>query len=127
MYSPFLELNRVKIILVNEAHLGGALVGVLVTLLLQPSILQTNWWIVVLVVLPVAAFLLLIIKNPAVLMIDNYWGETLRSASNRTKRVPKTANKEVSLNSLLEKIKKEGINSLSKSEKKQLEKLKDEL
>jgi len=93
----------------HEAHLGGALVGVLVTLLLQPSILQTNWWIVVLVVLPVAAFLLLIIKNPAVLMIDNYWGETLRSASNRTKRVPKTANKEVSLNSLLEKIKKEEV------------------
>jgi len=111
----------------HEAHLGGALVGVLVTLLLQPSILQTNWWIVALIVIPVAAFLLLIIKNPAVLMIDNYWGETLSAARSRKKRVPETADKEVNLNSLLEKIKKEGIESLSRSEKKQLDKLKDEI
>jgi len=106
----------------HEAHLGGALIGVLITLLLKPSILATNWWIILLIVLPILAFLLLIIRNPNVLLIDNYWGETL-NPSQMKKRFQQTKKTELGLDDLLDKIKKDGMESLSKTEKKRLDEL----
>ena len=40
----------------HEAHLGGALVGVLMTLLIKPAIIMESGWIVALVLLPILVF-----------------------------------------------------------------------
>ena len=113
----------------HEAHLGGALIGVLLTVLLKPSIVTTNWWIILLIVLPILAFLILIVRNPNVLLVDNYWGETLNTSNIKERFQKKSTGKdaEVSLNFLLDKIKKEGIDSLSRAERKRLDQLKDEM
>jgi len=114
----------------HEAHLGGALTGILITILLQPSIVATNWWIILLLALPTIAFLILIVRNPAVLMVDQYWGEGFTSLKERFKQ--KTAEKEEmppqeEMDMYLEKIKKSGFKSLSDKEKKRLNELRDKI
>lgn len=108
----------------HDAHLGGATIGVLLTIILQPSILKTNWWIVLLILVPVLSFLILIIKKPEVMMIDQYWGfdKKAKPTKQQVRR-----NKEVSLNDLLDKINKSGIDSLSKRERALLDELRDGL
>ena len=108
----------------HDAHLGGAAIGVILTILLQPSILKTNWWIVLLILIPVVSFLILIVKKPEVMMIDHYWGfdKKEKPTKGQVRR-----NKEMSLNELLDKIRKSGMDSLSSKEKALLERLKDDL
>lgn len=107
----------------HEAHLGGAIVGVILTLFLAPSFWEINWWIVAAILVPATAFLILIARNPAVLMIHNYWGENVRSVQNLRKKRPPAKNKEEELNELLDKIRKYGMESLSNKERKRLDEL----
>lgn len=108
----------------HDAHLGGAIVGVLLTIIMQPSVLQTSWWLILLILVPTAVFLLLIVRNPAVLLVDNYWGEGLqRPRRNRSS----TKKKEVSLDYLLDKIKHQGLDSLSSSEREMLDRYRKEM
>lgn len=110
----------------HEAHLGGALIGVLMTLFIDPKIFIENWWIVLLILIPTLSFLLLIIKKPEILLIDNYWGVNFPKKSSSSFR-EQQFEKEMTLNELLDKIKNKGIQSLTKKEKKRLEQLKDDL
>lgn len=103
----------------HEAHLGGALVGILVTLLLKPSIIIPHWWIILLVLVPTVLFLVLIIKKPEVMLIDKYWGV---DASAVRRSFQKKEEPEVSLDYLLDKIRKKGIDSLTKRERELLDK-----
>lgn len=110
----------------HDAHLGGGLCGVFLTLIIQPSILETNWWIVLLIVIPSVAFLILMIKKPEIMMIDKYWGVDFKEKKKEYK-VKKFQTDSLRLDYLLDKIKREGLDSLSKKERAALEKLKDEL
>lgn len=114
----------------HEAHLGGGIVGVLVTIALKPSILMANWWIILLVLIPTIVFLWLIIRNPAFLLVDNYWGFNKASVPSFNISKDKTLTKrekEEQLNELLDKIRDKGMSSLSNKEKKKLEQLKDDI
>ena len=107
----------------HEAHLGGAIIGVLATLAIKPSIFIQNWWIVALILMPTITFLVLIIRSPNMLLVLNYWGDDLQNIKDTL-----TQKKEgPSLDFLLDKINRSGIDSLTKKERTQLEKLKDEL
>ncbi len=118
----------------HEAHLGGAIVGVLMTILLQPSIAVDNWWIVALILVPTTAFLLMIVRNPAVLMIHHYWGEAFRrkppakkrKTTKSTKTKKANTNKEITLDHLLDKIRRSGMDSLSAKERAWLDRYKDD-
>ena len=110
----------------HDAHLGGGLCGVLLTIALQPSILQTNWWIILLILVPTISFLILIVKKPETMMIKNYWGVDFKQ-KRKEHAVKKTQINSLKLDYLLDKIKREGLDSLSKTERAALDKLKDEL
>ncbi len=114
----------------HEAHLGGAITGVLATLVIEPSVIWENWWIILAILVPTTVFLVLIVRNPSVLLIDNYWGETVNTFSEQTglsKRQKSRAEKEAELDYLLEKIRTKGINNLSKKERTRLDELRKEL
>ena len=110
----------------HDAHLGGGLCGIFLTLIIQPSILKTNWWIVLLLVVPSVAFLILMVKKPEIMMIDKYWGIDFKAREEEHK-VKKSQLNKIQLDYLLDKIKREGLGSLSAKERAALEKLKDEL
>lgn len=107
----------------HEAHLGGALVGTLLTPLLAPSYLTVHWWIMAVILIPTALFLLLIIRNPAVLMIREYWGENVRDIQKTFSQSKPKVDPAQELDQLLDKIRKHGVNSLSKKERNRLEEL----
>jgi hypothetical protein len=109
----------------HDAHFGGAIIGVILAMVMMPEIIMINWWIILLILIPSILFIILIIRNPAVLMVENYWGETIKRA--KQKPVTKYKNNEKTLNELLDKINQKGIDSLSESEREDLDRLRDGL
>lgn len=119
----------------HEAHIGGAMIGVLITVLLRPQAAIENWWLLLIILVPFTLFMVLITFNPAVLMIENYWGlpsKKNRQSSTKPKmKISKGANfssqpqlsKSEELNQLLDKIGEVGIDNLSKKERKRLDEL----
>jgi len=110
----------------HDAHLGGGLCGIFLTIAMQPEILKTNWWIILLIVVPSVVFLILMIKKPEIMMIDGYWGMDVK-AKKEEYPIKKSQINALTLDYLLDKIKREGLDSLSQTELEKLEKLKDEL
>lgn len=124
----------------HEAHLGGALTGAFLIAVLEPKAVFENWWVFLIIVLPVIGFLILINRNPAILL-TNKWFTNLPSskpASRKTKKKKITKGiktkdnrqsdlEDTELNQLLDKIKKEGIDSLSSAEKDRLERFRENL
>lgn len=108
----------------HEAHLGGAITGIVLMVAFEPTLLATNWWIILPALLIPAAFLFIIIRNPEFLIIPNYWGRSPNRQNRTTKPSSKsTLSPSQELDQLLEKIQKSGINSLSKRERQRLEEL----
>lgn len=109
----------------HEAHLGGAIIGMLITILLKPSVVSTNPWIVVILLGPCLLFLYLLFRNPNFMLLENYWGEGFASMKSRVKEMntPKQIDPEEELDFLLDKIKRKGIKSLSQKEKNRLKEL----
>jgi membrane associated rhomboid family serine protease len=104
----------------HDAHLGGGLAGMLVAILLFPSILIENSFTLLIVALPALAFILFIIHKPQALLIDNYFFKTHHYLTVEDRYNLNKQNKQKDLDKLLEKIHRAGINSLSKKEKEML-------
>ncbi len=111
----------------HDAHLGGALAGVAGILAIQPGLFLDNWWVVLLLVIPTLAFLILVVRNPAVLMVDGYWGENLSRSRWQNPRERRTLSPEEEMDQLLDKIRSHGIASLTKKERKRLKELREEM
>ncbi|MFK7969557.1 MAG: rhomboid family intramembrane serine protease [Bacteroidia bacterium] len=134
----------------HEAHLGGAIVGMLLGMALQPALCFQYWYMVILLLGPVVAFFYLSIYKPEILRLPGmgspakksggqYWSRNYSRASAPgrgreayTKKVidlkpGSNKNKNMSpqeeLDMLLDKVRIKGMNKLSKQEKKRLEEL----
>ena len=57
----------------HDAHLGGGLAGMLVAILISPVVLVTNTFAVCIIALPAIVFIILIIKKPQSLLVDNFF------------------------------------------------------
>lgn len=123
----------------HAAHLGGAFVGILSAFLVDFQMAMENWWIVALAGVPIIVFLGMVINNPAILFVDGYWGFDGIKMPKMPKRkktsgaratdlnVFKPEESESELNKLLEKIRWDGLDSLTPKERKRLDELKDKL
>lgn len=108
----------------HEAHLGGALVGMLVAILLYPNAISENYLPILLILVPTIIFIYFIIKSPEILLIDNFFFKNKKKHYNvEHKYNEQKVNKEKELNKILDKINKKGIDSLTKKERKKLEEL----
>ncbi|MBC7902891.1 MAG: rhomboid family intramembrane serine protease [Gemmatimonadaceae bacterium] len=104
----------------HEAHLGGALAGMLIATVFYPSIILSNPLPVLLIGLPVIAFIIIIVKNPSLLMVDSFWFKKQQNytVDDRYNVQKKTSQQEV--DRILEKIHRKGMQSLSRKEKEVL-------
>ncbi|MBI3234142.1 MAG: rhomboid family intramembrane serine protease [Bacteroidetes bacterium] len=108
----------------HEAHLGGALVGMLVAIAIEPSSLTQNYIPILVILLPTLAFIVLIIYKPHYLFVDNLFFKNhpvyfdIDHKYNEMK-----GNNQRELDKLLDKISSTGIESLSKKERQRLEEL----
>jgi len=97
----------------HEAHLGGIIVGILATIVLDINSLIMNWWVVLVLLFPIIIFFYLILRRPEIL-ITKKWNTS--STSFKT-----NARKEISIDDILDKINAKGINSLTKKEREVLD------
>ncbi|WP_018615350.1 rhomboid family protein [Segetibacter koreensis] len=105
----------------HDAHLGGGLTGMLVTILLHPSVLVNNFVTILIIAVPASVFIISIIKKPGALLIDNLYYKNNHNLTKEDKYNLRKRSKEEELDKVLEKIHKRGINSLSEKEKRVLQ------
>jgi membrane associated rhomboid family serine protease len=104
----------------HDAHLGGALIGMITAIIMQPSAILTNYFEIGLILIPTLIFIFLIIRRPGLIYIDNYFFKhhqllTVDDRYNIDKR-----QQQQEIDRILEKIHKRGMNSLTKKEKAML-------
>ena len=107
----------------HEAHLGGALIGMAVALLIVPSAFIENSLTIVIITVPAVIFIYLIITRPNILLIEDFFIST----PNKYYSIDQKYNEEKSIkqkeiDKILDKIGKKGMNSLSKQETEKLKK-----
>jgi membrane associated rhomboid family serine protease len=102
----------------HESHLGGALFGLCVAIMLHPSALLYNYFAVLIIAIPSAVFIYIIITRPHLLLVDNYfYKKYYRNYSIDQRYNIDKKNQQQEIDRILEKIHKKGMNSLSKKEK----------
>ena len=105
----------------HEAHLGGALIGMAVALMMVPSAFLENYLTILIIAVPAIAFIYLIITRPHILLIDNFYFKTHNNYySIDHKYNEEKNNNQKEIDRILDKISRKGINSLSKSEREKL-------
>ena len=105
----------------HDAHLGGALVGMTVALLLEPVAFIDNYLTILIIAVPTIAFIYLIITRPQILLVDNFYFKTHKdhySVDHKYNEEKVSQQKEI--DRILDKISKKGIESLSAKEKETL-------
>ncbi|MEP7107216.1 MAG: rhomboid family intramembrane serine protease [Ferruginibacter sp.] len=102
----------------HEAHLGGALIGMTVALIMNPAAFAENLLTILIIVVPTMVFISVIILKPQFLLIDNYFYKTHQNYySLDHKYNAEQRNRQREVDRLLDKINKKGLDSLSKKEK----------
>jgi membrane associated rhomboid family serine protease len=106
----------------HEAHLGGALVGMIVAILMYPAALIENFLPILVIMVPTLVFIYLIVTKPQILYVDNFFFKTHRKYYNIDEKYnAEKLNRQKELDRLLDKISKKGMSSLTDKEKQQLE------
>lgn len=105
----------------NESHLGGAIVGMLLALIINPGALVQNYGKILIVLLPAAIFLYLIITRPHLLLIDNLFYKTHQEYYSIDHQYNVERHDQAQeIDRILDKINKKGMRSLNKREKEAL-------
>lgn len=105
----------------HEAHLGGAIIGMLLAVALHPVALMENYITILIIAIPTIAFIYLIITRPHLLLVDNlFYNKHTDHYSLDHKYNESKYNQQQEIDRILDKINKRGINSLSQKEKQML-------
>lgn len=107
----------------HEAHLGGGLIGMAIAIALFPQVLWINFVPVLLIAIPSIVFLYFIFTRPGFLLVDNPFKKARGITTVEDRYNAQKQSREKKLDALLDKIHNAGIESLSKEEKEELEKL----
>jgi membrane associated rhomboid family serine protease len=105
----------------HDAHLGGALVGMLLSLILHPAAFAENYGTILLILIPAVVFVYLIITRPDVLFVDNLFYNTQKDFySVDHEWNARRADLQQEVDRILDKISRSGMGSLSRKEKQTL-------
>jgi membrane associated rhomboid family serine protease len=105
----------------HDAHLGGALVGMVLALILHPAALAENYGTILLILVPSVVFLYVIITRPEVLFVDNLFHKTQKDFySVDHEWNARRADQQEEVDRILDKISRSGMGSLSRKEKQTL-------
>lgn len=105
----------------HEAHLGGALAGILTIVAYHPVLLQSHPWLILGMTLPAVIFLVIAIRYPHWLSFGFLKADTRRNYTLDDRYNEQRANEQEEIDRILEKIHQNGIKSLSDKEVQKLE------
>ena len=106
----------------HDAHLGGAIVGMVMTIALYPQVLELHPWVLAAFLLPCIIFFFLLYRYPEFMLVNNFFDRKYKDLKGKIQesQMEKVVDPEEELNRILEKIRKQGMNSLTKKEKRDL-------
>lgn len=105
----------------HEAHLGGALIGMLLAVGLYPEVLKENYLPIVLIITPTLAFIFLLIWHPDYLFIEKFSFRQTDYKDIDAEFNERKAARQEEIDEILDKIQVKGIDSLTPREKEALE------
>lgn len=106
----------------HEAHLGGAIIGMLLAIIIYPQALIENYITITLITLPCIVFIYMVITKPHLLITGNFFSKPKENYYTiDDKYNAERADKQKEIDRILDKISSKGLESLSKKEKQLLE------
>jgi len=111
----------------HEAHLGGGLAGLLISVLIFPERAAMNILPISLILVPSVIFFLLVLYRPDLLMKRNPFAKSQNLYTKDDKFNSGKLKQQIELDALLDKVGKKGYDSLSTKEKQRLKELSDQL
>lgn len=105
----------------HEAHLGGALIGMLTAILWRPSVIATNYFAILIIAVPTIVFIYMIMFKPHLLFVRNLFYDTHKNyRSIDHKYNAERFNRQQEVDRILDKISSRGMKSLTKKERETL-------
>lgn len=105
----------------HEAHLAGALVGLLIAILIQPASLRYNYLPILAISVPSIIFIYIILTRPHILLVDNNFFKTeKRYHSIDHKYNAEKMDRQKQIDLILDKIHRKGMKSLTRKERELL-------
>jgi membrane associated rhomboid family serine protease len=101
----------------HEAHLAGALIGMLIAISIYPLLALENYIPILIVTLPSIFIIIIIIKRPDLLLVQNLFFKTHQNFTVDDRYNIHKRNRQEEVDRILEKIHKKGIGSLTRQEK----------
>jgi membrane associated rhomboid family serine protease len=106
----------------HDAHLGGAIIGMLVTIGLRPMLLEGHLSTILLLLIPSVFFIFWLIRKPETMLVENLFAQKQGFQTMEDRYNTRRATHEKEVDRILEKISKRGIESLTAKEKEVLNK-----
>lgn len=120
LIGSFIALRRHADNVGHDAHIGGAVIGLWTTGALEPWAVRQNWmWFLILSVVAAALFFYFV-KNPMMLPISAFMGKPVRRRQAQQEASPRRR-ETVDVDAVLDKISREGMDSLTEEERTLLE------
>jgi membrane associated rhomboid family serine protease len=105
----------------HEAHLGGALIGLITAVIMRPSSLTNNYLPIILITGISVVFIYFIITHPGFLLIDNHFFKNHQYHTIEDRYNSQRVDMQKNVDRILEKIHQKGVGSLTKKEKELLD------
>jgi membrane associated rhomboid family serine protease len=103
----------------HEAHLGGAVTGLLAILILEPSVMETSTLTIIYLLVPSLSFLIVLFFKPQLVNGAMASAQDLFTKDDHYRN--EKAAKDIELNRILEKISAQGKNALTEEEQRFLQ------
>lgn len=120
MVGSFVALKQAKDNIGHDAHLGGAIVGLLITAALHPDAVSYNWKVFLLVLGLSVLLLIYLWLNPIYLAVPSFRDLPFR-VRQRQSSLPRHKQESLQVDAILDKIAKKGAGSLNAEERAVLE------
>jgi membrane associated rhomboid family serine protease len=106
----------------HDAHLGGAIIGMFVTIALRPMLLEAHLLTILLLLIPSVFFIIWLLRKPEMMLVENLFTQKQGFQTMEDRYNTRRAAHEKEVDRILEKISKRGIDSLTAKEKEILNK-----
>lgn len=117
LIASFVALRRHTDNIAHDAHIGGAVIGLWTTGALQRwAVVQNLYWFLVLSAISVALFVYFL-KNPMLLPLSSFTGGWSLPKRKKARATPPKRSETLEVDTILEKISRDGFESLTPEEK----------
>ena len=107
----------------HDAHLGGAIIGLLIAAGLHPEEVRNNLTVFLIVFISAVLLLIYLWRNPMFLPLETLFRLPFSKKKTRVAALPKHKRENLEMDAILDKIAAKGIQSLTKDEKAMLDRM----